>query len=717
MESLVHRISLIEKLNNAVMPKAAYYSADGQCTYANRPFLDWCGASDSASLVGGAAQLVLSNLPVPGFGLPENPETSVVECQLGDSCFQICYTLDYAEGRFLGYMVRVDAVPQGLQGKEKSRRMTWAAEPEFGSLLETISESFCIIDSGWEIQYWNSAAELTTGQQKQDVLGKNIWDVFPQERDSGLFEKCLLAMKERTFCAFEHNSITGTWYYNSIHPTAQGGLIIYFKDVTERRLAEEQLIEIRNNLHGMLNATDDLMWSVDSQCRLIAANAAFTEYIAANKGYRYAAGDVVVVDKHSGERSHACEKLYHKCLEGHSFSYQDLSMADRLTRYNPIFRSDGSVSGVACHSTDLSEMRRLEKEKTNSAERFRALVQNGSDLIFIFGEGYTLEYVSPSALSVLGESRVERKELMGLLHEDDYPLVLAAFKAGKHRKTFTVEPFRIRSASGGWLWIEAIVDNLLDNPAVAGTVVNGRDVTAIMDREAEHQSLIKELVRSNSDLTQFSYITSHNLRAPLSNILGILAYMDRSGANPELEEALAMMDAASLDLKSTLDDLSTLLLIRNGAAGQRVKLDIVKTFHLANQSYAGIESQIEARLHLDFAARSVNYSRQYLESLFSCLISNAIKFRKQGRRLEINVSSRMEACGKVVIRFEDNGLGIDVARHGKRLFGMYQRFHSDIDGKGLSLFIAQAQLQSLGGIISVESAPDVFTAFTISIPA
>ena len=67
----------------------------------------------------------------------------------------------------------------------------------------------------------------------------------------------------------------------------------------------------------------------------------------------------------------------------------------------------------------------------------------------------------------------------------------------------------------------------------------------------------------------------------------------------------------------------------------------------------------------------------------------------------------------VYLIFEDNGMGIDMAKHGDQVFGMYKTFHQNNDAKGIGLFITRNQIESLGGTIKVESAINQGTKFTI----
>jgi signal transduction histidine kinase len=119
----------------------------------------------------------------------------------------------------------------------------------------------------------------------------------------------------------------------------------------------------------------------------------------------------------------------------------------------------------------------------------------------------------------------------------------------------------------------------------------------------------------------------------------------------------------------------------------------------------------------------INYSNEsflifshkaYIYSIFLNLIGNSIKYRSD-LRPNINISIRSDA-DTTVIRFSDNGLGIDLARNGEDLFKPYKRFHPDIEGKGLGLFLVKSHVEALHGNISIDSKPGNGTTFTITLP-
>jgi len=593
-----------------------------------------------------------------------------------------------------------------------------AQSHQIETILGSISESFSIVDKNWHISYWNTAAERTTGKTKEEVIGKMIWDVFPQQESSVLFSESHQVMETKKPSHFEHFSAEKFWFYNSVYPNNDGGITMYFKNITARKNSENQILAIKNNQHALINATKDLMWSVDLDYRLISANQSYHNFVKKKYNYTHADGDKILLNQHTGKENTEWKMLLDKCVNGESFLIELESMPEHITQLNPIYDANsGSITGVACHSSNISERNLLEREKIESAERFKAVVQNGSDLIFIIDESYKLQYVSPSVFSYLGyePDKLHETLLKELIHPKSLNSLQRQVLQSISKNTVHIEGLRIKDAKGNWRWIEATIDNLLENKAVKGLVINAKDITDRKKRETERELLFKELTRSNSDLMQFSFITSHNLMAPLSNITGLLAFMEKDTLDEGNKEIIDMISSSAGKLSETISDLTNMLVIKNTTQVPTANLDLKHIFKRVNRNFLEAENNIKAIISLDFKVTHVEFNERYLESIFINLISNAIKYRHPERALKINVTSGYDQ-NEFVLSFSDNGLGIDLKRHGNRLFGMYQRFHAATEGQGLGLFIIKSQIDALGGTVTVDSEVGAGTQFLIKLP-
>ena len=104
--------------------------------------------------------------------------------------------------------------------------------------------------------------------------------------------------------------------------------------------------------------------------------------------------------------------------------------------------------------------------------------------------------------------------------------------------------------------------------------------------------------------------------------------------------------------------------------------------------------------------------KAYLSSVFQNLLTNCIKYRDPKRALKIEIAAQ-ELENQTIISFKDNGVGIDLERHRKSLFGMYKTFHGNSDAKGIGLFISKNQMEAMNGSIEVQSTEGKGTTFSL----
>ena len=242
-----------------------------------------------------------------------------------------------------------------------------------------------------------------------------------------------------------------------------------------------------------------------------------------------------------------------------------------------------------------------------------------------------------------------------------------------------------------------------------------RDITEDKKQEKEKEQLIRELTQNNKDLKQFSYITSHNLRAPLSNLTGLLNLMEEIPIeNPELKEIINGFSTSTHLLNETINDLVKVIIIKDNPSIQKEEVLIKDVFENVFNQLTFLISLHKPILKIELEKVTIlHINKAYLESILLNLFTNAVKYRSPKRTLRIFVSSK-EVGENIVLVFKDNGIGIDLERNKDKIFGLYQRFHNYPDSKGLGLYLVKSQVESMGGTITVESEVDKGTAFTIT---
>jgi PAS domain S-box-containing protein len=241
-----------------------------------------------------------------------------------------------------------------------------------------------------------------------------------------------------------------------------------------------------------------------------------------------------------------------------------------------------------------------------------------------------------------------------------------------------------------------------------------RDITVQKEREKEREQLITELTLNNNDLKQFSYIISHNLKAPLSNLTGLLHLIEDTKINdPELNELIGGFSKSTHLLNDTVNDLVKIIVIKDSKSLDIEEVSIKDMFENVFNQLSILINDISPFIKISVEkCPNLFINKSYLESILLNLTTNSLKYRDQNRQLKININSYYEG-NKVVLEYKDNGMGIDLKKHGEKIFGLYQRFHSHTDSKGLGLYLVKSQVEAMGGTIHLDSEVDKGVTFTM----
>lgn len=252
-----------------------------------------------------------------------------------------------------------------------------------------------------------------------------------------------------------------------------------------------------------------------------------------------------------------------------------------------------------------------------------------------------------------------------------------------------------------------------DESKAIGLCMAIQNITTRKQSEIEREKLTSEIVLRNRDLEQFAYIISHNLRAPVANILGLSRVLNEDLSEEEKTFFSQQLALSAEQLDEIIKDLNQIVKIRSEVPEWKENTNLSSIVESVKTSISGIIEKNNVTILTDFdEVRELYTIKSYLFSIFYNLISNSIKFRRLEEHPVIKISTR-SLPGKLEIRFEDNGLGIDLARKSDQIFGLFKRFHSHIEGKGMGLYITKTQVEILGGSISVESQVNKGTVFKI----
>lgn len=235
------------------------------------------------------------------------------------------------------------------------------------------------------------------------------------------------------------------------------------------------------------------------------------------------------------------------------------------------------------------------------------------------------------------------------------------------------------------------------------------------ENEESLKRLSDELQISNNELKQFAYVTSHNLRAPVSNLLSLVKLFDRNMLNEKNSVYFAKIGMCTENLNTMLMDLNEILSVRTKENEKSMLLDLESETEFIKSNISENIIETGTLITTDFSkAPSIYYPRKNIHNIFQNLFTNSIKYRKPGIPVHIDIVSE-QSGNDTIIKFSDNGIGINLRKHGEKLFNLYERFSTDTEGKGLGLYIVKTQVEKAGGKIEVESEENIGTRFILTL--
>ncbi|MBW4493962.1 MAG: PAS domain-containing sensor histidine kinase [Oscillatoria princeps RMCB-10] len=393
------------------------------------------------------------------------------------------------------------------------------------------------------------------------------------------------------------------------------------------------------------------------------------------------------------------------------------------------------------------------RQKLESEQRFRALIENGTDLILILDAEGICRYASPSQERILGFplNEVMGKKAFELVHADDLSQIVETFQRAllSSRAHVPVAQYRMRHRNGSWCFFEGVITNLLDHRAVRGVVLNCHDITHRVRSEAALLQAKMAAEAANRAKSAFLANIGHELRTPLSVIVGysdLLLEEAQATGEKEWVRDLHQIRSAGTHLLTLINDL---LQIAELEAGQiRLRLEKFNLSTLIENVVGTILPQVERNgntLEVRSAGNlgAMHADPKKVRQILLHLLGNAAKFTENGK-ITLAVSSGDAEFGSfaavggaqsfspsgslppltgsswLTFTVADTGIGIP-AEYLPHLFEAFTQADDSGErmygGTGLGLAITRRLCEMMGGRIAVRSQPGVGSAFTVYLPA
>lgn len=239
-------------------------------------------------------------------------------------------------------------------------------------------------------------------------------------------------------------------------------------------------------------------------------------------------------------------------------------------------------------------------------------------------------------------------------------------------------------------------------------------VEKLRETKDDLKNVNANLKRKNQELEEFSYVAAHDLRAPLTNIKSLLMMISNSNALPlELEPIFTKLNEAGQSMCDKVKALNTIISVKSNFGGEVEKVSFSKLLDKIKNDHSQEIIKNRIIIKQNFSnCQQVEYNRDQLNLILENLISNAIKFRCEKRKLIIKVGVK-EIEGKCHIEIADNGIGFDSCNNKEKIFGLFKRMHDHVDGLGIGLYLVNSIVRDNGGSISVESKVNQGSTFKI----
>ena len=354
------------------------------------------------------------------------------------------------------------------------------------------------------------------------------------------------------------------------------------------------------------------------------------------------------------------------------------------------------------------------KATAESDKYYKALIETHPDLICRFNTSGHILFANAASNRLLGYAPdwLNSKNLTDICHPNEIP-ELQKLLSNPEKETSETK-HRLLKKEGEFAWFRTLTTyDINPNGQIEEIQFSSRPVY-LGANKGQSELAASELEKKNKLMEEFSRVLSHNMRAPINNLVTLADMLDLATDDDERNLMVTKMKKAGKNITDTFSEFLEVLRSQGGshALGKELHLN-----QIVEEVLTGFEGEIlekGAIIEWDFGdAPTVRYPKMVVTSILQNLLSNSLKYRSTERVPKVEIQSFIHN-DRTVLTFSDNGLGMDLLAHGNDVFGFHKTFHHHPDAKGVGLFITKNQVESLGGTITVTSELNVGTTFRIA---
>jgi PAS domain S-box-containing protein len=369
----------------------------------------------------------------------------------------------------------------------------------------------------------------------------------------------------------------------------------------------------------------------------------------------------------------------------------------------------------------VRQKQKAQKQLQIQEEKYRNIIAN-MNLGFLEVDGEdVIQTANQSFCAMSGFSLNEMVGQKGIEmffgdNDDSKKSILERNRTRKEGKTDVYEMEILTKTGEIKHWIISGGPNYNDSGEFVGSIGLHLDITDQKKLENEQLLLLSLTQNQNDRLKNFAHIVSHNLRSHAANLSGMTSFMEIQ--SKEFAENSFFQNFKNV-IDNLMDSIHNLSEVSEIQTNDRTVMERVDLIEILNSSLLNVSSlALTSEVSIDFTQKNESIpvlgNSIYLESITLNLLTNAIKYRDSKKSCEIKILIQVKD-ETVELQVVDNGLGIDLKRQGRKIFGMYKTFHDHPDSRGIGLFITKNQVEALGGEIEVESKEGTGSSFKVTL--
>lgn len=644
-----------------------------------------------------------------------------------------------------GKCVRVYGSFQDIDEQKRTEEELKLSEIRFEEAFEYSAIGMALVSTEGKWMRLNKRVCDTVGYTNEELLKMTFQDItHPEDLDNDMKHvQDLLKgkidhyqMEKRYF----HKDGHIVWVLLSVSLVrSQKGEPLHFishiQDITEEKNTTEQLFKANQNLTALYEAMSQVSVISADQDGIIKFFSKGSEELLGYKAEE-------MIDKQTPAIIHVPEEVkaqgeklsqeFGKPISGFDVFVEYPKRGRHFSREWTYVRKDGTkfpvqlvitsikntkgeIDGFLGIATDISDIKNAQQALALSEKKYRAIFENVQDVFFQTDYAGVVTEISPSIERYSGN---KPSEVIGshvsdfYFNADDRNILMEELKRAGNVNDFEI---RMKDVEGELVYVSVNAHTMFgDDGSILGVEGSMRDISDRKQKEIELKDTMDIVGEQNTRLFNFAHIVSHNLRSHTGNLELLLTLLDEAPNKEEEETYLEHIRGVSKNLTETIAHLNEVVSIQTNINQQRKEINLHDYIdNVLNILTADIKRKDAHVSNLVPEDMMINYNEAYMESILLNLISNAIKYRSPERQPVVTIETR-EVEDAIQLYVSDNGLGIDMKRHGDKLFGMYKTFHGNEDAKGVGLFITKNQIESMGGSIEVNSKLGVGTTFKVT---